>query len=543
MNLHKTFYYCSECMHVYFDLPSSKECAICHNEMSEKNVITDLDILICETCNHIYTIQFPDELIPPYENNIHNLCGCKNKCPTTAFLAVGEQQSYYGNILKADIYRCQNCGAITFRNMGTQKKSCYECGSKYLEPLHWDSSANRIIYQCANPNHGIRLKLRDLIANNNNIIDEKIKQIQIAEVDLQKRYQIQLHAINNEFSGGALKKQWHKLQGKLTPQELKIKQLNNWAFQERKKLYTDLYPLGLRCAVFQEQPGDLHPILIKTSDGCGALAQIKIKKVVIAPDGTIIDSEPKIIQEPAEDKQEDDFSTISNQDQQINRLDQNHESIFTTILRMPSQEIDDNINNIKTDEKSDLENATSVEAELESIESQELAVISLTDEILEDLPTLQPNQVFLIVFLMGRKKSEKNFHLLNHGIMPLEFSSDDEEPVKILVGKEHFIGMYWKNLDVLSLKPYYFENILPIGEKTFHFAVIKEKLDFFVEPNSLNFELSIKNKDSPIPIQVTKKMPLQNYSELQFSGYYSMLESNPDEYHELQFKIIFIKSN
>lgn len=121
MNLHKTFYYCSECMHVYFDLPSSKECAICHNEMSEKNVITDLDILICETCNHIYTIQFPDELIPPYENNIHNLCGCKNKCPTTAFLAVGEQQSYYGNILKADIYRCQNCGAITFRNMGTQK--------------------------------------------------------------------------------------------------------------------------------------------------------------------------------------------------------------------------------------------------------------------------------------------------------------------------------------------------------------------------------------------------------------------------------------
>ena len=188
----KTIYFCSECMHIYFKIPSNNQCAICHNEMDVEDKIlpSSLDIFTCETCHTLYTSQNFEDLIPTNIENKNFVCACKHKCPTNALLQIGKEEAYIGNIVRADIYNCSNCGAISYRNPDNQLRSCTECGSRFVIPLNWDPKTQKTFFSCANKQtHGIRLKIRDLILNNNKIISEEIKKIKLKEKQLQNQYE------------------------------------------------------------------------------------------------------------------------------------------------------------------------------------------------------------------------------------------------------------------------------------------------------------------------------------------------------------------
>ncbi|TFH26228.1 MAG: hypothetical protein E4G98_07275, partial [Promethearchaeota archaeon] len=400
----KNFIYCSECMHVYFEMPASNECIICNNEISPGNNISDLDLLICETCNHIYTIQRPEEIIPPFSDNREHLCGCKNNCPTTSYLAIGQQQTYYGNIILADIYQCSNCGAISYRNLGIAEKKCFECGSKYLQALRWNSETHRIHYQCSNPNHGIRLKLRDLIERNNQLIDQQITGINLKEQDLIKTYKEQEEFLKTNQESNFLIGKLAKLKKKPTKYATKLQLLNIWALEERKKLYTTFHPLGLRCAIFKEQKSENSTNLVNTGDGCEALAKITVNKVVIAPDGTVIDKEPENQLEESQQGMQTFITPFS----PVNSLEnQNHVSAFAQIIGHP---LGKNINQLRS-----LDN--------ETIEKKPFLGI----------PDLLPHQIILQVNLLVQPRNNDQYICINRGILPLEFSPPDSI---IYLGKE-----------------------------------------------------------------------------------------------------------
>lgn len=528
MSIHQKFYYCPECMHVYYEMPHSNECGICKNEMDENNLISNLDLMICETCNHIYTIQNPEELIHQYEGNKDFLCGCQNKCPSNALLSVGNQQMYFGNILKADIYRCSNCGAISFRNMGAQNKKCNECGANYLEAMHWDSSEFRIFYQCANPEHGIRLKLRDLIADHNQKVDNLVKSIQDEEKKLQDSYEIQLKAILKQNNSGLLQKQWLHLQRKPTPAELEMKKLNTWAFEERKKLYASLKPLALRCAVFKEQLEGNQSKLIKTSAGCAALAKIRIKKVVIAPDGTIIDSEPKSTADEGKGQVEEQlsqgFSQQPTQNQTNFSLRPEHESVFTQIIRSTEDlgiGLEENGQIIESEPKIDL-------------------ILPDLDKITQSLPELKENQIYLIIFIVNREKDANKLSLFNYGVLPLEFTDEKTEIQQISVGKQHFIGAYWNEPDKILTTPYLFENILPASEQFGHFTLIKEKNTYFCEPNKFNFPIKIEQQENGGIREIEGKIEIDSKTAFIIPGYYSFTGDNPENLQNFHFKMRLI---
>ncbi|MHA1674408.1 MAG: hypothetical protein ACTSYI_12375 [Promethearchaeota archaeon] len=500
----KNFIYCSECMHVYFEIPTSNECSICHNEISHENRISELDILICETCNHIYSIQRPEEIIPNFPDNLDHLCGCKNNCPTTSFLAIGQQQTYYGNIILADIYQCSNCGAISYRNLGVADKKCFECGSRYLQSLRWNSETHRIRYQCSNPNHGIRLKLRDLIERNNQLIDQQIIVINSKEQDLIKTYEEQEEFLKANKESNFLKEKFAKLKRKPTKFANKLQELNNWALVERKKLYTTFHPLGLRCAVFKEQKSENFTNLVNTGDGCEALTKIKVNKVVIAPDGTVIDKEPvKTMDESQQDNQVfvTPFSLVDS------LQNQKHVSAFAQIIDYPHNK-------------------------------DEIKLRSLDNETIEKIPSagipeLLPHQVILHIDIFIQPQKNDQYICINRGIIPLEFSQPDS---KIYIGKEHFLAAYWSDPNAFQLYPFIFDNIISVLENKFHFGLERTEKAFYLIPNSEKFNNPVIHNLDLSSSKISEKIELKAPKKFSLIGYYPIDQENSEKIHKIQFQ-------
>ncbi len=501
----KNFIYCSECMHVYFEIPTSNECSICHNEISSENRISELDLLICETCNHIYTIQRPEEIIPKFSDNEDHLCGCKNNCPTMSFLAIGQQQTYYGNIILADIYQCTNCGAISYRNLGVAEKKCFECGSKYLQPLRWNSETHRIRYQCSNPNHGIRLKLRDLIERNNQLIDQQITAINSKEQDLIKTYKEQEEFLKANKESNFLKEKLAKLKRKSTKYATKLQELNIWALNERKKLYTTFHPLALRCAVFKEQKSENSTNLVNTGDGCEALTKIKVNKVVIAPDGTVIDKEPDKILNGSQQDEQAFVTPIS----PVNSLqNQKHVSAFAQIINPPHG-------------------------------NYEITLRSLDNETIEQIPPagipeLLPHQVVLQVDLFIQPQKNDQYICINRGIIPLEFSPPYS---KIYLGKEHFLSSYWNDPSAFQLYPFIFDNIMYVKENQFHFGLERTEKTFFLIPNAEKFNNPVIHNMDLSSSTISEKIELKAPKKFSLIGCYPIDKQNSKKIHKIQFQI------
>ena len=498
----KTIYFCSECMHIYYKIPSNHQCAICHNEMSEEDKISpsSLDIFTCETCHTLYTSQNFEELIPKNIQNKKFLCACKHHCPTNAILQIGKEEAYIGNIVIADIYNCSNCGAISYRNPDNQQRNCTECGSRFVIPLNWDPKTQKTFFSCANKQtHGIRLKIRDLILNNNKIIVEEINKIKLREKQLQNQYENRREQINKNF--GKKKKRLEK--------ELNI--LNTWAIEQRRELYKYLRPIGLRCAVFKMEKEEDKILYKKTNDGCGALAHLKIRKIIIAPDGTVIDRAPPKPDEPIIEEIEQP---------KVLQVDQ----LKLALKNTPMQLLTDNSS------QTDLFQKQEIFKKIIGSDDKE-------DESFNTLPILKNEQIYIKIGLYSSKYHSNDVKRINSGVIPIKIKKDVKE---FKIGREQIIRAFWTDIEFFQEYPLIFNSITKVSENSNHFRLQKDSEELLVAPgkNPINkvFYSSCDENSNEI-IELTTPISLNKIKGLLFYTYYSFDKENVGMDHQFIFKL------
>ncbi len=497
----KTIYFCSECMHIYYKIPSNHQCAICHNEMDEEDKIppSALDIFTCETCHTLYTSQNFEELIPKNIQNKSFLCACKHHCPTNALLQIGKEEAYIGNIVIADIYNCSNCGAISYRNPDNQQRNCTECGSRFVIPLNWDPKTQKTFFSCANKQtHGIRLKIRDLILNNNKIINEEIKKIKLKEKQLQNQYESNRGQINKNF--GKKKKKLEK----------EINTLNTWAIEQRREMYKYLRPIGLRCSVFKMEKEEDNIIYKKTHDGCGALAHLKIRKIIIAPDGTVIDRAPPKPDEPI-------IEEIKNP--KVLQVDQ----LKLALKNTPMQLLTDNLS------QSNL-------IETQEILKKIIGNDDKEDESFNTLPILKDEQIYIKIGLYSLKYHSNEVKRINSGVIPIKIKKDVNE---FKIGREQIIRAFWTDTEFFKEYPSIFNSITQVSENSNHFCLHNSE-EFLVAPgeNSINkIFYSSDDKNSDEIIELTTPISLNKINSLLFYTYYSFDKENIGMDHQFIFKL------
>lgn len=498
----KIIYFCSECMHIYYKIPSNSQCAICHNEMSEEDKIslTSLDILTCETCHSLYTTQDYKELIPKNIQNINFLFACKHHCPTNALLQIGKEEAYIGNIVVADIYNCSNCGAISYRNPDNQQRNCTECGSRFVIPLNWDPKTQKTFFSCANKQtHGIRLKIRDLILNNNKIINKEIKKIKLKEKQLQNQYEKRREQLVKNF--GRKKKKLAK--------ELNV--LNTWAIEQRREMYKYLRPIGLRCAVYKMEKEEEKIIYKKTNDGCGALAHLKIRKIVFAPDGTVIDRAPPKPDEPIIEELE-------------KPKDLQFDYLKLALKNTPMQLLTDNLSQTPLSEKQE------IFKKIFRNEDQE-------DESFNTLPILKDEQIYIKIYLYSMKYLSNEVKRINSGVIPIIIKKNVNE---FKIGREHIIRALWTDTEFFEEYPLIFNSITKISENSNHFRLQRDSKEFLVVPgeNSIdNVYYSSKDEDSDSFTELTTPISLNRINGLFFYTYYSFDKKNIGMDHQFIFKL------
>jgi predicted nucleic acid-binding Zn-ribbon protein len=261
----KKLIYCSECNQVYYAMPRTKLCTTCHNELNSADKISDLDVLTCRTCHTLYSGKNEQEVIPKIENISKN-CTCRFKCPSiNLFNNENSRNKNEGNIELAFLHECINCGAIYFRNTNERNSKCTECSSTLVHQINYDPEKQKVTYKCANPSHGIRLKLQDIILENNAKIHAQITVIKKKEQELEKLYMQELH----EFETSPKKKFM------LKNIEKRKKEIDLQAKEKRKNLFLGLEAKALRCVVYKRGKGKTRT---KTKDGCNAIAIVKIRK-------------------------------------------------------------------------------------------------------------------------------------------------------------------------------------------------------------------------------------------------------------------------
>ena len=522
-------FFCTECYHVYFGLPPGNQCVICHNEVLEQDLISNLDILTCETCHSLYTLQKQEEIISHQDNNINHLCSCQHQCPTNSVLSIGKQEAFIGNIVKADIFKCTNCGAISFRNLENSQKTCSECNSRFVSPLHWDPETQKTFYRCANPDHKIRLKLRDLILNNNEIIRKEINKIKQKELDLQNEYKRLRQQIQTKYENMGLLKKIKSLQKGKQAYENEQAQLNVWAKRERVKLYSYLRPIGLRCSVYRMDKSENGLSFERTSDGCGAIAHLRIRKIVIAPDGTVIEREPSVKQEPIENRDQQiqnptapinavevkinhPISKWTNSDE-ISLVNDSNESIFTQILRnQPNSEI------------------------LEEEAEEDKMTEDFIQIAYESLPPIAENQLYIFFMIKFKKPDSEIYKINTYGVIPLEFTSNDST---FQLGREHLLKAYWQEHSILDKNPFIFNNITESTNNSYQFGITKKQKELFIDPGrnglSKNLITTIENQN----LELTEQYPIHHLIHLTINGKYAYGTDHDKNFSDLQFVFSF----
>ncbi|MHA1854550.1 MAG: hypothetical protein ACTSYY_00795 [Promethearchaeota archaeon] len=507
----KDLYYCSECMHVYYKIPSDHQCAICHNQMHEEDKISysALDILTCETCHSLYTAQDIDDLIPKNIQNDNFLCACKHHCPTNALLQIGKEEAYIGNIVLADIYNCTNCGAISYRNSDNQQRKCTECGSRFVIPLNWDSKSQKTFFSCANKqSHGIRLKIRDLILNNNQIIFEEIKKIRINEEQLQNQYNKRKEEIIQNYEKKNIIQKISKRQSKL---EKELNLLNEWAIEKRRELYKHLQPKALRCSVFKMEKNNDKIIYTKTKDGCGALAHLKIRKIIFAPDGTVIDRAPPKPEEP-----------IIETSEKLKVLPTASSDVV--LKKTPMSPLIEKLNQTELFEKlSFFKNLNDIADSL--------------DDSFKNLPELTENQIYIKIFLYSTEYLSNIPKKVNSGVIPIRIKNED---FVYKIGREQFIKAYWYETEFFNDYPLIFNSVIPNSKNSAHFQLELKSGEFLIAPgkNSINkIFYSTIEENSKNMIELTESTPLKKIRHLFFESYYPFDRRKIGMDHRFIFRI------
>ncbi len=505
--------YCSECYHVFYGMPKSKKCAICDNELSSHNNIHPLQYLTCETCHSLYSIQQIERIIPQQISNPNLLCGCQYNCPTTSILNVAQEETYIGNIVLAEMRQCSNCGAVTIVNKENQKKECQSCGSRFVHPLLWDPTTKKLVFSCANPSHGIRLKIRDLIANINQEIETKILKIKTAEEELQKQYLQKRKEITAKYRQAGIKEKLklriQQFQTQVT-EEVEIASLNQWALIERRKLYLNLHSNPLRCCVYHQVEGNQEGKLQKTNQGCNSLAKVRMMKIVSetmntvlqppSPKEQIINTQSHISDSPSSNLTNSTQNYIQTgkdwRKTMVPLIDEHQESIFTTILRPQDTPVSS---------LPDLSHDSEISPKLTPDDVFE----SRKKIFYESLPKLQDFQIYLHIALIGFNQNQQD-RILNYGVLPMEFSPSTQ---RIGITRDIILHAYWADPKFFKEFPLIFEN----------FLATEQGSQFYI--TDVNMEsISIQSNEKAINT-ILRETPdinsIQNFRDIFGEGHYS----------------------
>jgi hypothetical protein len=555
MSEKKKLYYCPECSHVYFNLPDKGICVICRNEITANEFVKENDLLKCETCHSLYNPTAPDELIPNPSLNEKFLCACKNNCPTESVLQVQqESKGFVGNIIIAAPFQCTNCKAIMFRGFEERHKECTVCKSRFLIPIEFDSEVEKIFYKCANPNHGIRLKLRDILVHNNNIVTGRFGPIKKKEASLFAQYNQKKAEINAQ-SDGFLGKNFQNKQRAL-------QNLDLWAKNERFKLY-DMSPLPARCALYKEDPKNPKE-LIKT-DGCDAIVELNIRRVVDTDTkSTQIKRKPTSTPAPASSTAPaptvSTSSTIPNSPVVSPTLPINTEQtppivspelgpipeVMSSAITTPTSESESHpLASNSTDDQINLTDQVEM--------SETIADSPLTTMILRPSPIVEevvtkivkpfnnlelPSDKFIGKIVLNSINEKGGYHItpLNYGLISIALNKSARQ---IRFGRQTLLQAYWSNPEFFAKQPYLFDNITPITPQSAQFKIEWRDDGFYIIPEMNAFN-KITRKTQTGEIEVISQPTILNPTDsIEILTYYALDKQTIDIPHQFLFQISF----
>lgn len=475
------FSYCLECKHIYYEIPPDKVCRICGNQLDPNDIIDEDDLLICETCHTIYPADAWQKILPGPELQELYLCACEYQCPTESVLRKKQKKTFVGNIILAAMFQCSNCRAIFVRGHDERQKDCSLCRSRFVYQITMDMKKQKPLYNCANPSHGIRLKLKDLITENNLIIAESMKAIKQKDFLLRQEYEKRLKEIDNI-----------KGLGKNSQKNAMLAQLEKWGITQRWQIYAVLRLSPIRCAVYKDDLKQPTSLSQKTS-GCGAIAEIKIRKTLET------DNQQTVIKRktttPSADSLNEETSSIPDRPMPEGLLEA-LSAITGTPLGHTSQPV--------------IAQATSGDSALNTSMIQptpdvstpipmKVQELSPAEGFFSKLPPLASNQLYIKFELIALSKDiDKNIfkeQSVNYGVLPIQLSS---KATSLRIGRESLLQAFWTNPELFETQPFIFDNINPLSSQGSEMILQwqNNELLLYESPQRLNraiLELNTKN--------------------------------------------------
>jgi len=249
----------------------------------------------------------------------------------------------------------------------------------------------------------------------------------------------------------------------------------------------------------------------KTHDGCGALAHLKIRKIIFAKDGTVIDRAPPKPDEPIIEK----IEKIK-----VLQIDQLNLALKNT----PMQLLSDNLSQANLFDKKE------IFKKIIDIDDNE-------DESFNTLPILKDGQIYIKINLYSLKYLSNEVNKINSGIIPLIIKKEVNE---LKIGREQIIRAFWTNIEYFKEYPLIFNSITKVSENSNHFRLQKDSEEILVAPgeNPINniFYLSDDGNPGEI-IELTTPISLNKINSLLFYTYYSFDKESIGMDHQFIFKL------
>ena len=293
--------------------------------------------------------------------------------------------------------------------------------------------------------------------------------------------------------------------------EKEINILNSWAIEQRREMYKYLRPIGLRCAVFKMEKEEEKILYKKTNDGCGALAHLKIRKIVFAPDGTVIDRAPPKPDEPIIEELEKP---------KVLQFDY----INLVLKNTPMQLLTRNLPQTSLSAKGELFK------KIFRTENQD-------DETFNSLPILKDEQMYIKISLYSSKYLSNEVKSINSGVIPIIIKKNLNE---FRIGREQIIRALWTDIEIFKDYPLIFNSITKVSENSNHFRLQKDSEEFYIVPgeNSINKVFySSDDENSDNIIELTTRVSLNKIKRLIFYTYYSFDKESIGMDHQFIFKL------
>jgi hypothetical protein len=387
-----------------------------------------------------------------------------------------------------------------------------------VNPISFDPKKEKPLYVCANPSHTIRLKVKDLLINVNMQVNDSL--IPILQREEQLRAEYAKHRQN-------IDQQKHFWKGK-QQLESQLANLDKWASTQRWQIYAALKSPPMRCSAYKidSTPNATYQKI----EGCGAVADIKLKKVVESDvQQTQIKRKPEVksttepekLKGEAEKVETDAVPTMNRVEAPTtkavnNNIEKNAEESRTQIVRTSDDQIG-------------------------------LEVLLNSEEFLKKLPIPKSNQLFLTIQLKGIKRSKQGKELemipVNYGVLPIEMNSTAQT---IQISREKIIQSYWVKSKMFEIQPFLFENIASTKNNNWEFSIDWKDNQLVLSQSKNHISsptIELKTGEIISDEEKMKGIALQTVKSLAIPSFYALDKLHKGLLHKFIFEIGFIMPN